>query len=385
MWIELPDEIEEYLCGIENAMDKSSLALNALFESMLKGQHIVFASRKLLKKIEELEYLNPSNKSFIRWIKQQYIYVYECKDIVHYKILVTANTKVITVSNNVYFVPLEYFYDFRESKLLTENEVDGECFIRIYNYIKKQRRTSSLFNIKFENDAGHGGNVTFKIKQSAKENRIALCILDSDREMMGAKTGSTFKGANNVFNVIKDNHIILVKALDSREIENLFPPNVYLLLYEEKNILLTILYQFIENEKIIKYFDVKDGVTYKKYKIKGWQEYYKDVIAELERAGIYQLPQDDRNDKEDFVCLEGIGDKKCDFICKILLDEENVCEELLGKHGMTEEKKNEVRNTRNNLMKILPPYLYKEWEQIYELMFSWGCCISINKLPNYQL
>lgn len=108
MWIELPDEIEEYLSNINSAMNKSSLAINALFESMLKGQHIVFATRKLLSRIEKLEYLNPSNRDFICWIKQKYIYVYGCRDVVEYKIRVVSERNTISVKDKTYEVPLEY-------------------------------------------------------------------------------------------------------------------------------------------------------------------------------------------------------------------------------------------------------------------------------------
>ena len=50
-----------------------------------------------------------------------------------------------------------------------------------------------------------------------------------------------------------------------REKENLFPPSAYMLLCEEKMTFLMVLNQFIEDEKVIKYFDIKDGV--KKYHI----------------------------------------------------------------------------------------------------------------------
>lgn len=147
MWIEIPDENEEYLCNINNAMSKESLAINALIESMLKGQHIVFASRRLLDKIEQLDYINPSNKAFIHWIKQKYIYLYGCRDIVEYKIVVTTSVETISVVENTYIVPLEYFYDFREAKLLTENETDGRVFENIYDFIRKNKKTSDMYSL----------------------------------------------------------------------------------------------------------------------------------------------------------------------------------------------------------------------------------------------
>lgn len=384
MWIEIPDENEEYLCSINNAMCRASLAINALIESMLKGQHIVYASRKLLDTIEKLDYINPSNKAFICWIKQKYIYLYSCRDIVEYKIEVTTSADTISVIENTYVVPLNYFFDFRETKLLTENESDGSFFENIYYFIKQDKRTSDMYSVKFENDSCHGANVASKIVQTAKDNRIAICLLDSDREMKGAATGATYKGANKSFNKVKRNHILLLKGLVSREKENLFPPSAYMLLCEEKKGLLAVLNQFIKEEKIIRYFDLKDGVKFKKYKIEGWGQYYKTLIDELINAGVYKVPEPEEM-KEDFVCLEGIGDKVCDIVCQVLLEEEMISEEVLDRRGVSEDTKEKVREIRQAVKNILPEYMYIEWEQIHNLLFSWGCCISEKKLPNYQM
>lgn len=109
--------------------------------------------------------------------------------------------------------------------------------------------------------------------------------------------------------------------MESREKENLFPPSVYLLLCQECTDLLTTLNKFIDNEKIIKYFDIKDGVKYKKYKICGWKQYYKSVIEEFEKTGAYRLPIEG-DDLDKFICIKGIGDKMCDIACQALLGEE---------------------------------------------------------------
>ena len=384
MWIEIPDDVAEYLGRISNVLCKSSLAINTLLDSMLKGQHIVYMSRKLVDRIDKLDYINPSNKLFMRWIKQQYIYVYAGRDIVEYKIIVSTDSSEISVIGNNYIVPLDYFYDFRETKLLTENETDGKFFEYICHFIKKDKKTSDWYSVKFENDSCHGANVASKITQNAKENRIAICILDSDREMKGSAMGATYKGANNSFKRVKKNHIMLLSALESREKENLFPPSVYMLLCEEKRTLLMVLNQFIDEEKVIKYFDVKDGIKYKKYKINGWEQYYKPVIDELMKAGVYKLPNPEEVE-DDFICMDGIGDKICDVLCQVLLGTETTFEEILSRRGVSEINRQEIRTVRDSFKEILPQYIYAEWEQLYRLLFSWGCCIDEKKMPNYQI
>lgn len=384
MWIEIPDEIDEYLCTIDNAMSKSSLAINTLLDSMLKGKHIVYVSRKLLDKMTKLEYISISNKMFMQWIKQQYIYVYAGRDIVEYKIIVSVDTLEVSVVKNDYIVPLDYFYDFRETKLLTEHETDGKFFQNICHFVEKNNKTSSLYTIKFENDSGHGTNVASKIIQNAEDNRITICILDSDREMKGGGRGDTYKCANKSYKKVKKNHIMYLETLESREKENLIPPNLYSLLCEEKRPLLMVLNQFIDNEKIIKYFDLKDGIKYRMYKTTGWEQYYKSVIDELVKVGIYKLPNKEEID-DDYICLYGIGDKLCDVVNKVLFETEVVCEEVIKERKVSEADKKKIREARKSIKDYLPQYMYLEWEQIYKLLFSWGCCIEKKKLPNYQM
>lgn len=386
MWIEIPDEIEGELNNINNPMDKSALAINTLLESMLKGQHIVYASRKLFDFIAGLDYISPANKAFICWIKQKYLYLYDCKNIIDYKIVVTVNIDVINVVNRVYYVPLVYFHDLRETKLLTEHETDCEFFINIYKFIRKQQNTSDYFGMKFENDSCHGSNVASKICQIAKENRISICILDSDKEMQNAKYGDTYKGANKSYKKINKNHIVLLRVLECREKENLFPPSIYAVISEEHKQFLMILDNFIKNKRIIQYFDIKDGVKYKKYKIKGWKEYYSEVIKQMSNAGIYVVPGDDFTENiDEFICVKGIGDKICSSVCQILLENEQISNKVMSDIGLDNNQKQKILEIKENLKENLPEYMYKEWEQIYTDLFSWGCCISEKKLPNYEM
>ena len=384
MWIELPDEIEEYLCNITNAMEKSALALNALFDSMLKGKHVVFASRKLLNQIEKLNYINKSNRDFICWIKQKYVYLYACKEVVEYKIKVTSRENTFVISDKLYEVSLSYFYDIQEVKLLTENESDGEFLEGIYRYIKNKNGMSKYFDIKFENDSCHGGNVSAKIIQTSKEKRISLCILDSDQEMAGAKKGDTYQGANNSYKKVKKNHIILLKELEVREKENLLSPNIYKIICEKNKTMLEVLECFFEDENILKYFDIKDGVKLKRYQDEVWKNYYQKVIDKLIEQGVFKIPEDEKKQK-DFLCVEGIGEKACNVLCKLLLKDEEVCKKTLRNIKLDDEKNKLIWKIRENIEEYLPEYLYVEWKQLYKLLFDWGCCISRNNLPIYQL
>ena len=109
------------------------------------------------------------------------------------------------------------------------------------------------------------------------------------------------------------------------------------------------------------------------------------MIEELIQEGGYKSPNEDEEYNPEFICLEGIGDKVCDVVCKILLEDELVCEKILKERGVSDEKKKNIMETRKIISQILPKYLSDEWEQIHNLLFSWGCCIAEKRLPIYQM
>lgn len=384
MWIELPDDIEEYLIAINDTMNKEALALNALFDAMLKGKHIVFASRKLLNRIQKLEYLNESNRDFISWIKQKYIYLYECRDIIEYKVIITGQKDVFMLTDKIYKISLEYFFDIRESKLLTENESDGEFFKDIFQYIKRKNNMSCHFDIKFENDSFHGGNASAKVLQIAKEERISLCIIDSDKEMEGDKRGDTYRGANNAYKKVKNKHIILLKELGVREKENLLPPKAYMTICDKNQTLLQTLDCFVDDEKIIKYFDIKDGVKFKRYQQENWKKYYDRVISKLIERDAFTFPPNGEN-VNDFKCVEGIGEKACNTMSRLLLKDEMTCVETLKNTNVNDKNKKIILEMRDDIENILPEYIMFEWLRLHKLLFDWGCCVSRNSLPMYKM
>lgn len=383
MWIELPDEIENYICNISNSVCKASLAINNLLNSMIAGKHIVYLSRNLIDKLLDLEYIDRRNKDYYKWVKQHYISIYAISDIIEYSVKIVVDSDRVVLNGKCYQVPLEYFADCRETKLLTENETDGMFFVNIYHYIINHK--NEWHTIKFENDSCHGSNVVSKIKQVADEKRFAICILDSDRDMKGSKIGDTYKGAKNVLKNKKNNYLVCLEDLKVREKENLFPPSIYKLFCEEKKDFLEVLTQFENDEKLVGFFDIKDGIKYKKYKIKGWEEYYEIVINSLQEKKIYKLPKSKDKYNGDFVCIEGIGDKLCDRIVNFML--ENKCL-LCGQNNKTVISKSNIKIIREKYKgrKFLPKYMLMEWKRISSLLFTFGCCINIDKKkPIYEI
>lgn len=381
MWIELEDEIFSDIENIKDPYDKKIMAINTLFDSMWKCQHIVFASYACLNKISNHILISQTNQKFIKWIIEKYIYVYECSDIISYKIYVSSENIETYYCNLGYHISIYKCIDIRETKLLTENEADGIFFQRIFKYIAYEKKIISNYSIKYENDAFHGGNAPSKIQQTANEERIMLCIVDSDRDYIGAASGCTFVGANAKVKKLKKRHIIKLYELNAREKENLISPEMYLNIVE--NDLLNIINQEFKEENVLLFFDIKEGVTCKKklYPDTGWSYHYNNLIKRCENIGICNIDAKEDTD----VYINGIGGKICEYVSGIYfaIDKEET-ELYMEKASLNKQKKEIIIKEKNTILKNTPECIKREWYKLYELLFTWGCCLSEKKLPFYE-
>lgn len=389
MWIELPDKTYELIRDIKNPYNENITAINALFDSMRRCQHIIFANDNVLKLLQQHSLINPTNKEFITYIRQKYVYIYECFDYIKYRIIVDYENECVTRDDNTFFVPIKYLEEIREAKLLAENENDGNMFCNIYQQINKMKKMSPTFFIRYENDSFHGGNAPSKIKQATQDNRIILCLVDSDKDYIGCARGCTSAGAHKAYNKVKNNHVINIYELGVRERENLFPPILYKVITHNHQKLLDIVDEHIDIEDFIKYIDIKDGVKYKKYDLfekengnNKWDVMYKNFIERCKAEDLFEEPE---TDQSDFKCIKGIGPNLCDLLNDILLEPDKYKFEInFHTHCIPNRDKGKIMQVRNNLLELIPDYLLDEWNRIYELLFSWGCCLSRNALPIYQ-
>ncbi len=378
MLIELPDETIIKLHNIADPFDTIITTINSLFDSMRKSKHIIYASDTVLKAIEEHNLISPTNKKFVAWIRQKRIYVYEGYDAVTYKIIVDYSIEEIKVVDKIFYVPIFCLEDIRETKLLAENETDGEMFLNIFTHVFKHKNMSKNLTVNFENDSFHGSNAPSSIRQHAKKNAILMCIVDSDREYVGARRGSTWVGANNEFKKLKKNHIIELYDLKVREKENLVPPNLYQLVLNNENPLLKVLEEEMNNNKSVFFFNIKDGVnlkTIEKYSDDvRWQKYYKGIIDKCRALGIYmELEGKDSS----HLCIKGIGSNMCERVNDLILsiDGESYEENFLHS-GLSMDKKPDIDRARSDIFSFVTGELELEWESIAKLLFSWGCCLS---------
>lgn len=392
MWIEIQDNIQNELNMVHDCLSRKSIIINNILKSMLEGKHIVYISRELINKLLTMEIIDQTNKNYLKWIKEKYVELYSLRDRITPKIIITDKVSEIKVDyfnssdgeRTTYTVPLDWFFCVNATKFLTENESDYHLFLSISTYINSLEKIDRIININLDNDSCHGANVASKLKSTVKEN-IVLCMLDSDKDMENSRCGDTYKAANNQYKKLKYNSIVHLCSLISREKENLFPPDFYMQICSDKEAVkvLRVLNKFKEKKEIIRYFDIKDGIKSKKNKDKKWNNYYKEVVLELENRNILKKSISDVED--DFVCISGIGEKICDKLCIILFDKIDKVNRELTNCQVSLENKARIMEIREEITKNLPKYIYEEWKQIYTYLFSWGCCINKQYQPYYTM
>ena len=351
MLIEIPDNLEKYLLGLSDPFSEEALALNTLFDSMIKNHHIVFASLQMLETIGALPIIHHTNKYYIEWLISKRVTIYSCIQYIKKRIVITNENRIVN-KGDYYCVPLRLLVNLRETKFLTEHESDGLFYQFIFVNVMREKGLSQVFSLSLENDSCHGSNVGAKIEQSASDEKMAFCLLDSDKDFPNDSYGSTYKGALRKFKKLRKTHVIGLEVLEVREKENLLPPKWYLNLEldEQKKHMLNVLNNYIDKKSIYGYFDLKDGIKAKRISESKWLDYFSSVVDELNILEIY----DEDNVDDDYVLLEGLGDKKC-----------------------TEA----IEKCRDEKYTDLPNYLIKEWNRIFFHLFSWGCALSQEYRP----
>lgn len=379
MWIELDNTIIDYLNKVNNPRDIGIFALEQMFASMRKYQHIVFASRNILAALEDNVFFSRGTCDFIRVLGDHYTEIYSgLRNKIKHKIIVSPSQSQICRLGDNYLVPLQRMSDIYKSRLLVENESDGTLLLDISNYFLHKDNMDSWYGICFENNAYSGSGAGRKISELTKSDTIIICFVDSDKSFDKDQSGASSKGAKNEYKRHKDNHVIELYEYNVREKENLIPPSWYQAVSEDRNKLIEIL---CENLSEYWYFDVKDGIKLKKYKDSNWRRHYEEIVKKCIAANICKINEIEEPTENDIV-IEGIGDKlveRVDVLLIAALGEDRygkTIEERMKHFSLKMERREELINLRNNLYQSLPEHLQKEWNDIFQLMLSFGCSLD---------
>lgn len=321
---------------------------------------------------------NPSGNIY-QSIKKSYSESGAVMEVVHTVMVLTFQEypspdnlpTILQVQNKAIYIPISVAQKWSLSKkccLLAENLSDCTFYERVATYYCIKHRIRGI-QVCFHHENG-GGNTTCNVLRKCvqEEKELTLCIIDSDKKYGISEEypneparGDTFHRAHRVsIELCEDENLPphALKPLDVHEIENLIPQQVLKQLRKELPAMdrgLNLLEKLskIECGSPILYYDFKMGFPL--LKVGPQRSYWKEILLALggTEADIPPLNQskDDRDDRNDPYKLffPPLSNNNLLTRANLLLDDA----------------------TLPTLR--LDTYLLPHWEQIGELMLTWGC------------
>lgn len=378
MWIELDKTVAEYICNLKDSSDDGLLAVEEMFNSMRKKQHIVFAGRDVLDLLLTSVLISVANKDYIQMILDHYFEIYAVKTYIKYKVVVRSDICSFKGDDKCFIVPLKAMVDVQRARLLVENESDGKLYKDICNYLMLMNSLTKVYGICFENDSYSGSGAGRKIEELTNDNRMILCIVDSDKHYPDGASGSSSRAAKQCYQRKKNNHIISLYELNAREKENLLSPEMYQVVNRDELVLMRILMKYPDEYM---YFDIKDGIKHKRFRDERWKKHYTKIVQDCKKEGIFLASE---SEEDQFIHIKGIGDKQATRVDDLIIAPEmtnrNGCSiiERMHHYGLSENSVEEIVQMRNTFYNRLSPQMVMEWKRIYELVFSYGCSLLDN-------
>lgn len=347
--------------------EKMIFTLERLATNRRLGKNHIVASRMVFDKLKRCESLSIISREVYKKLGNNASEQKILLDSVNtYIRVITDGTEeriVKEVEKNVILVSARRLSegDFVEKCLfVVENVEDYSLYIKIFRYYRKRKgiNTSCAF------DLVHGGGSTLPIvlkKILQENNRLVLCIVDSDKRFESDEGGETINKTNELVNEF-DSVFLKFIPLRVHEIENLVPLVVIKDIYKndkskQETIAFIEFLQRKENESDNSvspylFFDYKCGIKKKNVSEYGSE---KDIKYNLDYSNYW-----DRyvncffQERGHSVIICGFG--------------RNMLKKVLDKHELIDNKI-ESRCLSDEILE-------KEWMDLGENIFSWGCAGS---------
>lgn len=425
MVIKLDESILEEKTFSKNVIS----ALDNIAFSMREGNHIVFASKKVLSNIIKRKELEKKSLVTFNYILRHRNGISAAQKYVEaYILVVKGNGKVERDEDNekkiIYKVPIENFKTYNKlspALLVGEDESDCDLYKAICNKYIKENNIG--VNIQLGEINGGGGKTGINYeKHLVQYNEKLLVIVDSDKKHVNDDIGTTAREVRKRYDSCKRNYITDIYILKVREKENLISSKMYKFCSQSLNSKNDLrLLNYIENNPILKnlyyYCDIKDGIKYKElfqdsknYNI--LEEYLKEkirigkfnrLIGILDKLDMKELSEmlkqlfyseEECAATEEISCTEDNEDNKKDkrkvtknigyliddFIKEILY--EGLNQKIESKKRCTDKNDALIRDIKSlekkqkyieDLFDYLPNELREEWENISRKLITWGC------------
>lgn len=362
-------EIDDSIVTEASSCDANALfVLQMLATSQRKGFHIVWAVRRVLKKIVRLTELSSLDIATYSAILNKYSTISSEYKKIGFNALVTYS--VPTHQDMAYIVinPKEV-PDFNlESKtnLLTENLLDATFFEYVANYKKTKSGISQHITIECDKEPGGGDTTAQKYEDFAvKREYFCLSVLDGDKKHPTASPGGTCSKVIKTHRRLQPFNCLYYYTDQLLEVENLIPQDLYLKdsNYQHAQIVSTPL------SFDMSFFDIKDGLKYKKLSDQATRDYWRTVLkgyadllecidlAELVRNACANSEEYSKSCGEDKI-IDGFGSKLFDRI--------------LNTKAVELEAVTDTDLTASQI---------SEWDKIGGLVLQWCCGTKLHKNP----
>ena len=313
----------------------ASDAIDRIVKSQIIGNHIYFSDPSTLKRLIKNKHIEQRVKQHINMVLQSYSqkkaytkfkkYVEICWGKNIHEIIKDDEKSTIRISADVFMNSRIH----ERTLLLCENNNDILFYDKLTYIFMVENNLSYGFKINYDPINGGGNNISGQYDLFQSENqKLCICILDSDRRYKNSGLGET---ARNLKNVHKKNirngvpkGFCDFEIIDARETENLIPSTlIYTVVEGEPN-----RRRFADWCKKLEekgsearfYIDVKDGINFRNIVNKGsvglinyWEKELRQWLHNCHFLVSHQC-----RDKCDCFVVPGMGDNVLENVIKIL-------------------------------------------------------------------
>lgn len=377
MLIELTDDFVDGLYSLEDEQDKAkafSLVENAL-NQVRYHHHIVVMSLQSIKTLKNDGRLGHNCKQIIQWMENNIQNLNSIRQqidlIVELTFCKTTCFSVINSKKSTYSININDLDEFKESILITENATDYDFYLGVFNWIDG----NNFYSTQLKNIPSYGANADKTIISNDTDKEFICCIFDSDKSFNEDANGSTLKNAING-DKQRTNRCFpfYLYALPVKEKENLFPYSEYLygpnIELNTKNLINLLVKE--TNEELLRFFDLKDGIKYKRLNKnnKKWRALYLPFINKCITNGVCASTcicsgckkgscKDCSNADKKYIA--GIGDKLLEGASKKFFNDIRLKFDNSTKHDS-------IFGNQKFILDI--------WKEIAHLLLNFGCSIS---------
>ena len=366
------------------------------------GKHIIAGDRKAFESIASSNHIAPITQKFYSNLSRLLPTLSPIRDelFAYIEIGDKSIRSTIDQSTDKYIIklPITFFSDscnVQKTFLLCENLDDAKFYDFIGIAYKCHVGMRDLLT-RFEKLNGGGSTTASVYKKQAEspkdDQRLVLCILDSDKFAPNSSRGSTANDVKtfheNDFARLESLASMKYHILESRELENIIPFTYIQKAFDSDVNKLQVIeslqkfhYDSLEGqdtnlEQAYLFLDIKEGTSLNKIisKLKDsrdktfWDEIANKIINNylncLANESCSETPPKDSKGKK-VLCSPcsislGLGSQTLDKINKWIA-------------------KNEKNTLAEDVWNHLSPSQQSEWEKIGRLLVSWGAALSLSK------